>query len=108
MVKQQESCLSLAARDPVSEMRTPQVKREAFAWSERASMNPLNICRAAQPSGCARCGAGAGCSAIKYQSPLNMVGVGQVEAPKKVEAKKVEAPKVHPLSLCSLTGVPRS
>ena len=26
--------------------------------------------RAAHPSGCARCGAGAGCSAIKYQSPL--------------------------------------
>ena len=24
--------------------------------------------RAAHPSGCARCGAGAGCSAIKYQS----------------------------------------
>ena len=27
--------------------------------------------KAAHPSGCARCGAGAGCSAIKYQSLLN-------------------------------------
>jgi len=26
------------------------------------------ICRAAHPFGCARCGAGAGCSAIRYRS----------------------------------------
>jgi len=29
------------------------------------------IRRAAHPPGCARCGAGAGCSAIKYRSPVN-------------------------------------
>ena len=32
--------------------------------------------RAAHPSGCARCGAGAGCSAIKYQS-LTSVETGR-------------------------------
>jgi len=29
------------------------------------------MCRAAHPSGCARCGAGAGCSAIKKTISLN-------------------------------------
>jgi len=30
--------------------------------------------RAAHPSGCARCGAGAGCSAVQYQSLLRRGG----------------------------------
>ena len=35
--------------------------------------------RAAHSSGCARCGAGAGCSAIRYQSLFRVVGVQWVE-----------------------------
>jgi len=37
-------------------------------WLRLAGTVTGTMRRAAHPSGCARCGAGAGCSAIKYQS----------------------------------------
>ena len=40
------------------------------------------MCRAAHSSGCARCGAGAGCSAIKYQS-LNLTRLSFVRSPRR-------------------------
>ena len=47
------------------------VKARSWPWfSGESPSNQLPMRRAAHPSGCARCSAGAGCSAIKYQPLL--------------------------------------
>ena len=79
MFVRQEELVRLILQEPFSSLLAERMKPWRRRWrsnpSGKCSQERLTrgtvtstMCRAAHPSGCARCGAGAGCSAIKYQS----------------------------------------